>query len=132
MALAIACLLGIAGCGSDAFTAEELVAELNRHGAELALGERLGDGGNDELEIHSLAFAEPPPGGGRAAADEHAGGSLLIAADDDAALAQYRRCETAASLVCFRAGNGVVIVEDSADRADLVRLGEAVRATAAG
>jgi hypothetical protein len=123
LALAIAAAVGW-GCGSgNQFTAEELVAEVNRHGGELALGEPL-DASGEGPEIHSLTFtgAAPTP------EDAHAGGSLVITEDDDDALAEYRRCEGSASLICFRAANAVMIFEGAVQPADLARLAEALQA----
>lgn len=117
--------LGLAGCGSATFTAEELVAEVNRHGGGLGLGEPLA-AGRDGAEIHTLTLS----GRARAREDSHAAGTLLITAGDDVALAEYRRCESAASLICFRAANAVLVFADAVPRADLVRLGRAIRAMA--
>ena len=126
VAALIACLATVAGCGSTTFTAEELVAELNAHGAEVALGEPLAAEG--AVEIHSLELGDPAEDG-----DDHAhagGGSLMIAEDDESALAEYQRCESAASLLCFRAANAVLLLEDSVQRDDLARLESAVRSLA--
>jgi len=126
-----AAAIAAAGCGSGAtFTAEEVVAAANEHGAQLELGEPLpaGEGG---METHGLGFADAAEGNEDAAEDHddvHAGGSLVIAPDDEAALAQYHRCEQAASLICFRAANAVLFFEDTAPRADLERLEGAIRA----
>jgi len=125
VAALIACLATVAGCGSTTFTAEELVAELNAHGAEVALGEPLAAEG--AVEIHSLELGDAAEDGDDHA---HAGGSLMIAEDDDSALAEYQRCESAASLLCFRAANAVLLLEDSVQRDDLARLESAVRSLA--
>jgi len=120
----IACLATVAGCGSTTFTADELVAELNAHGAEVGLGEPLAAEG--AVEIHALEL-------GAVAEDDdhaHAGGSVMITEDDDSALAEYQRCESAASLLCFRAANAVLLLEDSVPRDDLARLESAVRGLA--
>ena len=123
---AIAALaVALAGCGSTTFSAEELVAEVNEHGGELALGEQLGDNGRG-VEIHSLRLT----GEGPAPADAHGGGSLLIAADDAAALVEFRRCEAAASLICFRAANAVLILEGAIGEVEVDRLARAIRAMA--
>jgi hypothetical protein len=125
VALALAIAAAVAsGCGSGAtFTAEELVAEVNRHGGELALGEPL-DASGEGPEIHSLTFTGVAP----TPEDVHAGGSLLIAEDDEAAVGEYQRCEGSASLICFRAANAVMIFEGAVPPADLARLSEALQA----
>lgn len=123
LALAIAAGAAI-GCGSGpTFTAEELIAAVNEHGAELALGEPLASDAAG-VEVHTLRLT----GAAGAPADVHAGGSLLIADDDDSALAEYHRCEQAASLICFRAANAVLIFDDTVPRADLERVERAIRA----
>lgn len=114
------------GCGSTTFTAEELVAEMNENGGALELGEPLGSS-DAGTEVTTLRFTDPT---GEQPRDVHAGGSLLITEDDDAALAEFERCEDAASLICFRAANAVLIFEDSVPRADLTRIERAVRGLA--
>jgi hypothetical protein len=114
----------VAGCGSGpTFTAEELIAAVNEHGGGLNLGSPLASA-DEGVEAHTLSFTDTAS----APADVHAGGSVLIAEDDDTALAEYQRCERAASLICFRAANAVLMFEDSVPNADLVRVREAIRA----
>lgn len=122
--LTLAIAVAAAGCGSGpTFTAEELIAAVNEHGAALELGEPLAsDAAGVEVHTLSLTDAAGTP------ADVHAGGSLLIVDDDDSALAEYHRCEQAASLICFRAANAVLIFDDTVPRADLDRVQGAVRA----
>jgi hypothetical protein len=124
----------LAACGSDAtFTAQELVDEVNAHGAGVRLGEPLSTTQPDielyaiRLEGEAGASASPATGESSAPTDVHAAGSLTIAKDDDAALAEYGRCETAVSLLCFRAANTVLILEDTIPSADIARVEDAVR-----
>lgn len=124
LVVALAAAAAGGGCGSSEFTAEELVAELNRHGAGIELGEPLA-GGSADAQVHAVELAEPAAEDGDHA---HAGGSLAITDGEDAALAEYRRCEEAASLLCFRAANAVLIFEDSLPPEALVRIGTAIRA----
>jgi hypothetical protein len=127
----------LAACGSGAtFTAPELVDEVNQHGAGLRLGEPL-ETTQEEIELYavrlegaSAAPAVPPTGESSAPADVHAGASLTIATDDEAALAEYARCETAVSLLCFRAANALLILEDTTPAADIARVEDAIRAIA--
>lgn len=122
--LAVAAL-AVAGCGSTTFTAEEMVAEINRHGGQIELGPPLPAQG-DEIKIYSLRLtgdAETPE-------DVHAAGTLLIAGGDETALAEYHRCEGSASLVCFRAANAVLVFEGAVPQTDLARVGHAIRAMA--
>jgi hypothetical protein len=123
----------LVACGSGAtFTAQELVDEVNQHGAGLRLGEPL-ETTQEEIELYAIrlegasAPAAPPTGESSAPADVHAGASLTIAKDDDAALAEYARCETAVSLLCFRAANALLILEDTTPAADIARVEDAIR-----
>jgi hypothetical protein len=133
-----ACVLAaitLAACGSGGtFTAQKLVDEVNQHGAGLRLGEPL-ETTQEETEIYAIrlegsAPAVPPTGESSAPADVHAGASLTIAEDNDAALAEYARCETAVSLLCFRAANALLILEDTTPAADIARVEDAISALA--
>ena len=53
-----------------------------------------------------------------------------MTADSNAALAEYRRCEAAVSLICFRAANAVLIFEGALAPADVARVEAALRALA--
>jgi hypothetical protein len=123
LAAAVIAAVALAGCGSATFSAEELIAEINRNGGALALGEPLA-APQDGPEIHSLTFTNPAGEPG----DVHAAGTLVVMADEDAALTEYRRCESAASLVCFRVANAVLVFEGAVPEADLMRLGRAIQA----
>jgi hypothetical protein len=129
---------GLAACGDDTtFTAEELVAEVNANGAGVRLGEPLTTS-QEDLELYALRLAGGGAPGvaagdpGSAPVDAHGGGTLTITSSDDAALAEYERCESAASLVCYRAANAVLIFEGAVPNQDLARIEAAVRAMAEG
>jgi hypothetical protein len=139
--LACAALLAgsLTACGDETtFTADELVAEVNDRGAQVRLGEQLTTA-QDNLELYALrlAGASAAPGvpsgdAGSAPVDVHGGGTLTITEDDDAALAEYERCESAVSLICFRAANAVLIFEGGVPNQDLARIESAVQAMADG
>lgn len=126
----------LAGCGSDerSFSAEEFVAEANRSGARLKLGVPLSTSDTgDELYALEIGHPEEPikeqglpedPEVGR----EHAGGSLRVSASAGDAEAEYSRCEAAATLLCYRAANVVVILEEGAEPRDLRALETAIKA----
>lgn len=125
---AAALTLSVAACGSDdAFTAEEFIGEANQHGAGLVLGSRL-ESGREETTIYEVAFAET--GDPANAGHDHGGGSLTVLEDGDAGLAEYERCESAVSLVCFRAANIALFFEGDVAPAEIARLEEALRAMA--
>jgi hypothetical protein len=114
--LAAMAVLG-AGCGGDdelAFSAEEFVSEVNGRGASLTLGPPL----RTEREATEIYELVPAAGGG--------GGSLTVTADAATGLTEYRRCEAAATLLCFRANNVVVALDHEVDPEGLTRLQEAL------
>jgi hypothetical protein len=122
--LACVATFALAACGDDTFTAADLVAELNEHGAALELGEALPTS-REGIEIYSLEFAQHELG-------EHGGhGSLTITPDDESGLAEYERCR-AGGLVCFRAANAVLLFEDEVEPADRARLEAALGALESG
>jgi hypothetical protein len=112
-------LLALAACGSDdrSFSAEEFVEQAEANGMTLKLGESLTTD-QEDLELFALRLA----GGGT--------GTLAIADDADAGLAEYERCESAASLFCFRAANAVLVFDSEVPNQDLARVEAAVRAMA--
>jgi hypothetical protein len=111
--------IAIAGCGSDerTFDAEELTAELSENGVPLRLGESLTTE-QEDLELHAIRLA-------------HGGtGTLAIAEDSDAAVSEYERCESSASLFCYRAANAVLVFDSEVPNQDLERVEAAVAALA--
>jgi hypothetical protein len=137
--LACAALLAatLTACGDETtFTADELVAEVNERGAQIRLGEQL-TSSQEDVEIYALRLAGtsaaagvPSDDAASAPVDVHGGGTLTITESDDAALAEYERCESAVSLVCYRAANAVLIFEGAVPNQDLARIETAVRAMA--
>lgn len=120
--------LAIAGCGGDddgrTFTAEEFVSEMNERGADLVLGEPL-ETNREGADVFAVAFAsESEPG---ATAPEHGGGSLTVTEDAEAGLAEYERCEAAASILCYRANNVVVLLAGDFEPAETKALESALR-----
>lgn len=96
-------VLVISGCGRE-FEAEEVIAELNERGTDLTLGEALPDT-EPGVELTVVAFADDAqPLDGHS----HGTGAVAILDDEEAAEAEFARCESAISFVCFRAGNAVL------------------------
>jgi hypothetical protein len=133
MAGAMAAVLVVSlagGCGDEepTFDAEGFVAEANEHDAGLVLGAPL-PSSRDDAEVRELSFigTGAAPGGG---GDVHGGGSLTVLPDPDEAHAEWQRCESSASLICFRGANVVLIFEGSLAPADLARVERALRALA--
>ena len=120
------------GCGDDerTFTAPEFVAEANRNGAALELGAALAVTESDD-EVYGIAIDERGEDEhareDSAESGEHGGGSLRITEDSGAAEDEHARCESAASLICYRAANVVLILEPGVPAADLARVEAAIR-----
>jgi hypothetical protein len=115
--LAWAAALALASCGDDEPTAEELVAELNDHGAGLELGVPLRSE-REGYEIRALGVGDV------------SGGSITITPGTDAGAAEFERCRSAGLLVCFRAGNAVLIFEDELTARDRARIESALERAA--
>ena len=125
-------LAALAACGEGerTFSAQGLVEEANANGAGLELGEAL-ETSREGAEVTAVTFVEAgEPHDDEIAQHEHGGGTLTITTDADAGLAEYERCEAAATLLCFRASNAVLFFEASLDPADRTRLEDALRAMA--
>jgi hypothetical protein len=125
----------LAACGDQTrFTAEELVAEVNQHAGYLSLGEPLTTT-QEEVELYAVRLEGvrapgPATAEGLPPTDVHAAGTLTVTESDDAGLAEYERCEAAASLICFRVANAVMSFEDTVPNQDLARIGGAITALA--
>jgi hypothetical protein len=147
VALGLAALLaGLASCGERSFEAEEFVEEVNANGGALELGEPL-PSTEPDTDVYALRPAEgasPAVAEEERAAEEHTaeepaveehghehvgGGSLTVVEDAEAALAKYRTCERAVTLICYRAAN-VVMTFEGLTTEQRSRLDSAVRALA--
>jgi hypothetical protein len=126
---ASAVLFWAAACGDQDYTADELVTDLNDHGAALELGEAL-PSARDGIDVYALRFPTDPSAALKGGDEEGGGGSLTITPDADAGLAEYQRCESAGTLVCFRADNGVLMFEDKLGAEERDRLASALEAIA--
>lgn len=118
-------LMALGGCGERTFSAQEFISEANAQGASLALGEPL-DTTRDGTEIYAVGIA--PPGAGPAQAS--GAGSVTITEDSDAGLAEYERCESTGALLCYRASNVALLLEDEFSPAQLKKIEAAFRALA--
>jgi hypothetical protein len=130
VALVAAIGLALAACGSGdrSFSAEEFVEEANSHGAGIELGAPL-ETTEPGAELYALTLEEKGEEGDEPElGHEHGGGSLKVAADGEAAEAEYARCEEAATLLCYRAANVVVIIQPDAQPESLARVAAAFRA----
>lgn len=121
LAALAAVAIAAGGCGGDgerSFDAEGFVEEANRNGAGLELGAPLTDVDSEDeiwaLELRSQEEDEEEEADEHDDEQEHAGASLRVTDGVSAATAEHERCERAADLLCFRAANVVLLVEQGA------------------
>lgn len=132
MGLIFATLAGGCAGGEEVFTAEELIASINAHGAAVALGPVLTTS-DQGVEVQSVTLAESDPGSAPAGfeGDAHGGGAVLVLGDSEAARIEVERCQASLSLICFRAANAVLRFEGLFP-AEQARITEAFQALAEG
>lgn len=114
-------LIGVlAGCGGDGettFDAEGFVAAVNAGGAGLELGDELPNT-QEGVEVREVKVTRA------------GGGSIVVAADEEAGRAEHTRCEAAVTLLCYRAANVVLLLEDELAPPERMRLEAAFTALA--
>jgi hypothetical protein len=127
--LVVPVLLAGCGDGSQTLTASEFVDRINAEGVSIELGERLATTGEaDELfavELPPLP-GEPKPAPG-SEGEPGASGSLYVFDDDGAAEDQLDACQRSGGLLCFRAENIVVILDEESSGLTAQRLALAIR-----
>lgn len=108
-----AIVLAMGACGGDrTFTAQEFVDEVKAEGVELVLGEELfTEGENKELYAVELRPAAELPEDEGTDGEDHAGGSISIYDGTSGADEEIENCRASADLLCYQAGNVVVVVE---------------------
>ena len=124
-------LLSHAGCGSSSqtLTASEFIDRINAEGVSIELGRQLSSTG-DADELHAVRLPplpgepKPPPG---TEAKPGASGSLYVFGDGDGAEDQLKACQASAGLLCFRASNIVVVLDEESSPLAAQRLAVAVR-----
>ena len=120
----------VAGCGSgQRFTGSEFVDRINAQGVSMQLGRKLASGG-EAKELYAVRLPPlpgepgPPPG---SEGSPGASGSLYVYGDDAGAADQFDACHGSGGLVCFRASNVVVVLDEEASALASRRLGVAIR-----
>lgn len=115
----------LGGCGEQSFGAEEFVERANAEGARLELGAPLptNQPGKQLYEVELAKATSAAPGGG---AHAHDAGSLAVYDGSSGADQGVDECEAAADLLCYRAGNVVIVLEGDPAAAAPVRLGAAL------
>jgi hypothetical protein len=123
----------IAGCdsGEQTLTASEFIDRINAEGISIVLGRQLSSGGNaDELYLVELP---PVPGQPELPPDSDAepgagaGGSLYVFDDTGGAEEQLEACQASAGLLCFRASNIVVVLDEESGPLEARRLAVAMQ-----
>jgi hypothetical protein len=121
----------VAGCGGggQTFTASEFVDRINAEGVSVELGRQLPSGGNAK-ELHAVKL--PPLPGEHAPApgsegDGGASGTLYVFGDSGGAEDQLEACRGSGGLLCFRAANIVVILDDEDSGLEAQRLAVAMK-----
>jgi hypothetical protein len=120
----------VAGCGSaPTLTASEFIDRINAEGVSIEMGQRLAsDGSADELyavEMPPLPGEPKPPPGSESG--RGASGSLYVFGDTGDAEDQLQACRASSGLICFRAENIVVVLDEDSSRLEAQRLGVAIR-----
>lgn len=118
-------LVGLAACGGPQFSADGFVEKANASGAVLALGPPLGTSqtGKKTYEVNLVV----PNGIPQPTGEENGlSGSLSVYDDDGAAGTGLNECEAATSLLCYQAGNVVLVFEGEQPNAAQLRLAAAI------
>jgi hypothetical protein len=126
-ALALAAILAAAGCGGEReFSPEEFVDAANSEGAGLELGSPLLSA-VEGIDVYELRLRPTSVTG----AGEHSPpGSLTVTDGTDSALSEFRRCDSAGTLACYRAANVVIAFEGTAEDPKLASVESAIKAMA--
>jgi hypothetical protein len=113
-AFALALATVLLGCGEKTLSAKEFVDAVREEGVELALDEELFFTEDEDKELYGLEV-QPLRGAGAGAGGHqaHTSGSLAVYDEVDQAREGLEQCRSSADLVCYRAANIVVILEDN-------------------
>jgi len=106
--LALIAVLGsVHGCGSSSaeptFGPSEFVTSAKRAGAHLDLGPALTS--REGITTYEVRVAARQ-------GDKPAGAALLIAETEAGAIGRFEECDATVTLVCFRAANAILYLED--------------------
>jgi hypothetical protein len=116
---------GCLGCGKT-FSAQEFADEANSHGAGIELGRELptGQTGGKTYAVELSRKPGDPILPGVRGTDTS--GSMTVYEDTGAASDATDRCEAGADLLCYQAGNVVLVFESGAPDIAQTRLATAV------
>jgi hypothetical protein len=126
--------LALAGCGAPYDDVQSFVDAANEEGAGFELGPSL----STDQEGHEVYALELEGSGGLAEeVDEEGqahlgGGSLTVTESEDDAILEYEECESAVTLLCYRAGNVAIVLEQEIRQEQRERVDAAITALGNG
>jgi hypothetical protein len=106
VATAFGATLALAACGETTMSAEDFVTSIEEEGVRLELTEDELVSDDPDKELYGLDLKPLPGGGGT-----RTHGSLSVYDDSDGADSGLDACRAAADLLCYQAGNIVIILE---------------------
>jgi hypothetical protein len=129
--LAMVVALALTGCGTAYDDAQSFVDAANAEGAGFELGPSLSTS-DPEHQIYALELhGGPDKAEMREPGQAHlGGGSVTVTTGDDEARLEYEECESAVSLLCYRAGNVALMLEDEVAPAERAQVDAAISALA--
>jgi hypothetical protein len=129
--LATVAALSLTGCGTAYDDAQSFVDAANAEGADFELGPSLSTT-NPEHQIYAIELEGGPDRAEmREPGQAHlGGGSVTVTEGEDEARLEYEECESAVSLLCYRAGNVALVLEDEVAPAERARVDAAISALA--
>jgi len=128
---AAAAALALAACGAAYDDPQAFVDAANAEGAGFELGPSL-DTTNPDNRIYAITVrgALDPHEGAEPGQASLGGGSITVTPGEDEARAEYEECEGAVSLLCYRAGNVALMLENEIDPGVRERVDAAISALA--
>jgi hypothetical protein len=123
--------LTLAACGSEkSLTASEFVDQVNEQGVSLELGRQL-PAGSDADAVHAVTLprlpGEPRPVPDRESSGHGPNGTLYVYGDSGGAGEELDACRASGGLLCFRAANVVVVLDQQESGISAQRLSLAIQ-----
>jgi hypothetical protein len=127
--------LAVAGCGTEkTFTAAEFTQQINEQGVAIRLGRQLPSSGNaDQLfavRLPRLPGEPPPPPDSEG--NGGASGTLYVYGNAGGAGDELDSCRAAGGLLCYRASNIVVVLDEETGGLQAQRLSLAIKRLGSG
>jgi hypothetical protein len=122
--------LAFAGCGSEpTFTAAEFTRQVNEQGVDIRIGRQLPNSGNaDQLfAVRLPRLPGQPPAPPDSEGNGGASGTLYVYGDAGGAGNELDACRAAGGLLCYRASNIVVVLDEETGGLQARRLSVAIK-----